>query len=57
VLRERGDMDRPDLRVAVNARLWGPGRFRRALNEAVEESRAKRVNGSRYGPGTRNRLA
>jgi hypothetical protein len=57
VLQERGDMNRAELHVAVNARLWGPGRFRRALREAVQERRVKRVPGSRYGPGTPNRTA
>ena len=49
-LDERGATDRDELAKAVGARYWGPGRFRRALREAVEEGRARRVSRNTYAP-------
>ena len=42
-LVDRGTIRREELAQAVGARYWGPGRFRAALREAVEEGRARRV--------------
>ena len=49
-LVDRGVIRRDELATAVGARYWGPGRFRAALREAVEEGRARRVSRSMYGP-------
>jgi hypothetical protein len=38
-----GPMSREELARAVNARIWGPGRFRRALRLAQSEHRLTRV--------------
>ncbi|RRO14947.1 MFS transporter [Saccharopolyspora rhizosphaerae] len=50
VLRDGGSADRRELEKRLEGRSWGPGRFRRALKEAVEEGRAKRLSSRRYGP-------
>ena len=49
-LRESGRLERRDLERRVGARFWGPGRFRAALREAVDEGRAQRFSRSSYGP-------
>jgi MFS family permease len=49
-LDERGATDREDLASAVGARYWGPGRFRAALREAVDEGRVRRVSRNTYAP-------
>ena len=49
-LDEHGPMDVSDLGRAVGARRWGPGRFRAALTEAVDEQRAVRLSRGRVGP-------
>jgi hypothetical protein len=49
-LDEHGATDRRDLARLVGARYWGPGRFRAALREAVDEGRARRVSRSSFGP-------
>jgi MFS family permease len=49
-LDEHGPADRDDLAQRVGARSWGPGRFRSALHQAVEEGRATHLPGSSYGP-------
>jgi MFS family permease len=49
-LDEHGETGREELARLVGARYWGPGRFRRALREAVEEHRARRVSRSVYAP-------
>jgi MFS family permease len=48
-IRESGPMDRKQLAVSVGARYWGPGRFRPALREAVEEGRVGRPGGHTVG--------
>ena len=50
VLEERGTLGREALRSAVGARYWGPGRFSRALREAVLDGRAVRVSRATFGP-------
>jgi MFS family permease len=50
VLAEQGELERARLSELVRGPGWGPGRFRRALREAVEEGRAGRRGGRRYGP-------
>jgi hypothetical protein len=49
-LQEHGPLERDELERIVGARYWGPGRFRAALREAVEEGRAVRLPGGVYGP-------
>ena len=49
-LDERGPTDRDELAALVGARYWGPGRFRTALRETVNEGRAKRVARDTYAP-------
>jgi MFS family permease len=49
-LRVNGTMDRATLEKLVKGRAWGPGRFRRALGEAVFESRARRTSAHAYSP-------
>src|SRR3954469_18569512 len=52
-LQERGPADRDELYKLVAGRYWGPGRFRRALRQAVEEGDIKRVSRNQYAPGER----
>jgi hypothetical protein len=49
-LDERGPTDRDQLAELVGARYWGPGRFRAALDEAVDEGRAQRLSRTTYAP-------
>ncbi|MEV6793230.1 MFS transporter [Streptomyces sp. NPDC051320] len=41
ILEKRGPTEREELEKAVEGKSWGPGRFRKALREAVRESRAE----------------
>jgi MFS family permease len=53
-LEEHGELRRDELERRVGARGWGPGRFRRALREAVREGRVARGRGNTYtGPERR----
>jgi hypothetical protein len=49
-LQERGPTERDELAELVGARYWGPGRFRVALREALEEGRVERLSRSTYAP-------
>ncbi|QEC48214.1 MFS transporter [Baekduia soli] len=49
-LLEHGTVDDAALARMVGARSWGPGRFRAALREALDEGRAQRLSRSSYGP-------
>jgi hypothetical protein len=49
-LDERGPTERRELARLVGARYWGPGRFRSALREAVDEGRVRRVSRGTYAP-------
>jgi MFS family permease len=52
---EGGQISRDELFRTVGARRWGPGRFRRALDEAVATGRIRRIGRGRYEapePGT-----
>lgn len=49
-LADRGALSVTELFETVGGRYWGPGRFRRALREALAEGRAERLARSRYGP-------
>ena len=51
-LDEHGATGRRDLARLVGARYWGPGRFGAALQEAVEEGRARRLSRSSYAPSS-----
>jgi MFS family permease len=49
ILRERGPTERRQLAQLVGGAGWGPGRFRRALDAAVREGRAKPLGDGTYG--------
>jgi hypothetical protein len=49
-LEEHGPIDDDELERLVGARYWGPGRFRAALREALEEGRVVRHARAVYGP-------
>jgi hypothetical protein len=49
-VRDRGAVRRSELADAVGARYWGPGRFGRALREAVRRHAVGRQGRGRYGP-------
>jgi hypothetical protein len=48
ILADRGRCDPDELRRLAHAQAWGPGRFRSALREAVDEGRVRRVSGDGY---------
>jgi MFS family permease len=52
-LDEHGATDRQELARLVGARYWGPGRFRAALREAVQDGSARRVSRSTFSPPER----
>ena len=47
-LGERGVLQRRELGKLVGCRYWGPGRFRRALQAALDQDRIQRVGFGRY---------
>jgi hypothetical protein len=49
-LDEHGAIDRDELRRLVEGGLWGPGRFQRAVREALHDGDAMRVSPSSFGP-------
>jgi MFS family permease len=49
-LEEHGSAGRDDLEQRVGGRQWGPGRFRTALRETVEEGRATHPADDSYAP-------
>jgi hypothetical protein len=49
-LEEHGAVDRRELALIVDARGWGPGRFRAALREAVRTGAARPLSRSSFGP-------
>jgi hypothetical protein len=48
VVDEGGPVTREELFRSVGARRWGPGRFRRALDEAAAAGRVRRAGRNRY---------
>jgi MFS family permease len=54
-LEERGPLGRDELERLLDARRWGPRRFRRALQETLREERATRGPGRTYGSPERAR--
>jgi MFS family permease len=52
-LQDRGPANRDEIYKLVAGRYWGPGRFRRALREAVEDGTVKRVSRNRFEPAER----
>ena len=54
-LQERGPLGRDELERVLDARRWGPRRFRRALRETLREERATQGPGRTYGPPERAR--
>jgi MFS family permease len=53
-LEEHGACDRDELSRLAGGASWGPGRFRAALREAVDEGRAQHLSGHSYGPPARS---
>jgi hypothetical protein len=49
-LKDQGEMRRSDLGDLLGCKYWGPGRFRRALKEAVEQGRIRHAGVGRYAP-------
>jgi MFS family permease len=49
-LQDHGSANRRELARRVGARYWGPGRFRAALREAVDEGEVRRLPGGEYAP-------
>ncbi len=49
-LVEHGPTGHEELAKRVGGRAWGPGRFRAALREAINEGRARRLPSHNYGP-------
>jgi MFS family permease len=54
-LVERGEVAATDLRSGLDADGWGPGRFRSALREALDEGRATQIDEDHYGPAVGGR--
>jgi MFS family permease len=50
VLVASGPISADELANRVQARYWGPGRFRAALRTAVDDGDARRASRTRYGP-------
>jgi MFS family permease len=55
VVRDNGPTARGALARLAGARFWGPGRFSRALREAVIAGRVRRLPRGRYGPPATSR--
>jgi MFS family permease len=51
-LSEHGSANRRELARRTGARYWGPGRFPRALREAVAEGRVRQLRRDQYAPVT-----
>ena len=49
-VEHQGPVNRRRLARLVNARYWGPGRFRLALQEALREGRVRRLSGGMIAP-------
>jgi MFS family permease len=47
---EHGSISREELARIVGARYWGPGRFRQALREAVDDGSIRRTSATTFGP-------
>ena len=54
-LQDRGEMRRRDLGNLIGCKYWGPGRFRGALKDAVEQGRNERAGCGRYAPAALRR--
>jgi hypothetical protein len=50
VLQRRGPLGLKELAREAAASYWGPGRFRRAVREAIAEHRIARLHGDVVGP-------
>jgi hypothetical protein len=53
ILQEHGECDEAELSRLAGGRSWGPGRFRSALRDAVDEGRATHLSGDSYVPARR----
>ena len=49
-LTQHGESDSHEIEQRLGGRGWGPGRFRAALLESVDEGRARQISQDRYGP-------
>jgi MFS family permease len=54
-LAEHGELTAPELARRVDARRWGPGRYRSALAQALREGRVERGRGRTYRAAPRAR--
>jgi MFS family permease len=54
-LAEHGELRRDELAWRLDARRWGPGRYRAALRTAIREGRVERGPGRIYRTGSRGR--
>jgi MFS family permease len=54
--RDKGEMSLDELARSVDARTWGPGRFRAAVRAALDEGAIRRAGRNRFAPsdGTSN---
>jgi hypothetical protein len=52
-LADRGELRRRELGEIIGCKYWGPGRFRGALKDALEQGRIERVGFGRYAPAGR----
>jgi MFS family permease len=50
VVQQAGETDLRSLATAVGARSWGPGRFRAAVREALDEGVIRRTGRGRFAP-------
>jgi MFS family permease len=55
MLAEQGELTAPELARRLDARHWGPGRYRSALREALREGRVERGRGRTYRAASRAR--
>ncbi|HEX3294800.1 MAG TPA: MFS transporter [Solirubrobacterales bacterium] len=49
-LTQHGESGSHEIEQRLGGRGWGPGRFRAALLESVDEGRARQISQDRYGP-------
>jgi hypothetical protein len=53
IVEERGEIGGADLERLAGGRAWGPGRYRRAMREAVAEGRVRKLPDHVYGAARR----
>jgi MFS family permease len=55
-LRANGELSRDELGRRVNCRLWGPGRYRRALAQALQRGEIRATGRNRFAPADGERF-